>query len=154
MYIHKDYRHYLRDKVLERVHDLGALGLLIVRETSSDHHDSREYNPQIQLQRTMEERLGILLKQCDLKRLSLKKQTGFTPYVIIGRFLLVDCLDAVGKKTKDGSNPQESWESSKELLAELDPFWGCWRRCQSVGSITRQDLLSTSAWQSLEKVMG
>lgn len=72
--IWKDYCQYLRDKVLERVHDFGALGLLIVWETSSDHHNSREHNTQIQLHRTTEETLGILLEQQrDLKRHTLKK---------------------------------------------------------------------------------
>lgn len=71
--IWKDYCQYLRDKVLERVHDLGALGLLIVWETSSDHHNSREHNTQIQLHRKTEETLGVLLEQRYLKRHTLKK---------------------------------------------------------------------------------
>lgn len=35
---------HLRNQVLEGVHDLGALGLLIVREATSDDDDSRQHN--------------------------------------------------------------------------------------------------------------
>lgn len=42
-------KEHLRDQVLEGVHDLGALGFLIVREAAGDDDDSREHNTQVQL---------------------------------------------------------------------------------------------------------
>ncbi len=41
---------YLWDQVLKGIHDLGALGLLIVGEATSDDDDSRKHNTQVQLQ--------------------------------------------------------------------------------------------------------
>lgn len=40
---------YLWDQVLEGVHDLGALGLLVVGEATSDDDNSRKHNTQVQL---------------------------------------------------------------------------------------------------------
>lgn len=42
-------KEHLRDQVLEGVHDLGALGLLIVREAAGDDDDGGEHNTQVQL---------------------------------------------------------------------------------------------------------
>jgi len=41
---------YLGDHVFERLHDLGALGLLEVGEAAGDDDHSRQNDPQIQLQ--------------------------------------------------------------------------------------------------------
>lgn len=40
---------HLWDQVLEGVHDLGALGLLVVGEATSDDDDSRKHDTQVQL---------------------------------------------------------------------------------------------------------
>ena len=40
---------YLWDQVLEGIHDLGALGLLVVRKATSDDDDSRKHDTQVQL---------------------------------------------------------------------------------------------------------
>ena len=40
---------HLWDQVLEGVHDLGALGLLVVGEATSDDDDSGKHHTQVQL---------------------------------------------------------------------------------------------------------
>ena len=55
--------------------------------------------------------------------------------VVVWRFLECSRLDAVGQEAEDGAKPQEEGESSKQVLAELDPFWSLRRRSQSVESI-------------------
>lgn len=41
---------HLWDQVLEGIHDLGALGLLVVGETTGDDDDSGEHDTKVQLQ--------------------------------------------------------------------------------------------------------
>ena len=55
--------------------------------------------------------------------------------VVVWRFLECSRLDAVGQEAEDGAKPQEEGESSKQVLAELDPFWSLRRRSQSVETI-------------------
>ena len=56
--------------------------------------------------------------------------------VVIWRLLKGRSLNAVGEEAKDGSEPEEESEATKEILAELDPLRGLGRGSQSVGSIS------------------
>lgn len=48
------YSHlHLRDHVLERFHDTGALAFLVIWEDACDDHDSCEHNAQVQLQTSL-----------------------------------------------------------------------------------------------------
>lgn len=62
---------------------------------------------------------------------------------------LGSCLDTVGQKAEDGTNPQEDGKPSKELAAELHPLrsggWGG----ECIGAITSQDFLGFAVGQTL-----
>ena len=44
-------------------------------------------------------------------------------------------LDTVGEEAEDGAEPEEHCKAWEEALAELDPFWGGWRRGQLVQAV-------------------
>ena len=91
---------YLRNHVLEGLHDLGGLRLLVVREDSSDNNNGGQDDAQIQ---------------------------------VVIRGLLHCCgLDEVGHEAEDSTKPEQHCKTSKEVLQELDPFWGGWWWGQAV----------------------
>ena len=52
-------------------------------------------------------------------------------------------LDGVSDEAEDGSNPQQNGETSKQLLAELNPLRCGLGRPKLIGAVTLQDLLGT-----------
>lgn len=56
-------------------------------------------------------------------------------HIVTGRVILGPCLDAIGQEAKDCPDPQQDGETTKQLSAELDPFWGGRRRCEGIRPI-------------------
>lgn len=56
-------------------------------------------------------------------------------HIVTGRVILRPCLDAIGQEAKDCPDPQQDGEATKQLPAELDPFWGGGRWCEGVRPI-------------------
>lgn len=57
-------------------------------------------------------------------------------YVIIVRLFFSRAFYAVGNETKDGSDPEQEGETTKEIFAEFDPFWDLFGRRESVRAIS------------------
>merc|ERR1719322_1135373 len=110
----------LGNKILERLHDLGRLGLLIVGEDTSDSDDSSQDNTQVQ--------------------------------VVIWRLLVGGGLDTVGDEAENGSEPEQTGESRKEILTEFDPFWSCGGRGQLVQTMFGNTSLGLGSGQTIGNV--
>ena len=66
-------------------------------------------------------------------------------------------LDTVGKEAEDGAEPEEHGKAWEEALAELDPFWGGWRRGQLVQAVLGDPFFHLRAKldvTKIEKIVG
>lgn len=72
-------------------------------------------------------------------------------YVISIWLSLHHTCNAISQKTQKGTDPQQEWESSKELPTELDPFRSGGWRCKGIWAITSQNLSCTCSSQTLKE---
>lgn len=75
---------------------------------------------------------------------------GACTHIVAGRVIFSPCLDAISQEAEDRPNPQQDGETSKQLSAELDPFWcgGWW--CEGVRTVSGQNLLGFTVCQTLK----
>lgn len=72
-------------------------------------------------------------------------------HIVSCRFVLSGSLDSVSQEAKNGADPQQDGEATKQLTTELDPLWSCGRRSEGVGTIPEQELSCLGIGQALKQ---
>lgn len=71
-------------------------------------------------------------------------------HIVACWIVLSGCLDGVSQEAKDGTDPQQDGEATKQLAAKFNPLRGCWGWGESIGTIPKKKLSCPGIGQALE----
>lgn len=71
-------------------------------------------------------------------------------HIVACWIVLSGCLDGVSQEAKDGTDPQQDGEATKQLAAKLNPLRGCWGWGESIGTIPKKKLSCPGIGKALE----